>query len=217
MSVEDAYEVLGVNKTGKPIDDNVIRRAYFALAQKYHPDKNPDGRDMFEKVNRAYEFLCSRTGKVSDGPDANNLLLILKTQVILYSRCAEELRPYKYAGYPMLIQTIIMETRDDALFAKPVPLLAAACELVHHTVDCSPLNAEELRRENGLEILEEALGRCVAQLGVSSKMEDLSVNVCMNVAKCFCVAAQFQQCRDRIAEMPEVIRDICRLLNYSVS
>ena len=76
MSVEDAYAVLGVGKKdGRDIDENVIRRAYFALAQKYHPDKNPEGRDIFEKVNKAYDFLCSRTGKVSDGPDPGNVFI----------------------------------------------------------------------------------------------------------------------------------------------
>ncbi|XP_055340824.1 dnaJ homolog subfamily C member 13-like [Paramacrobiotus metropolitanus] len=215
MSVDDAYDVLGVKKGGKAIDENVIRRAYFALAQKYHPDKNPDGREMFEKVNKAYEFLCSRTGKVSDGPDPQNLLLILQTQCILFSRYSEELHPFKYAGYPMLIQTITMETQDDNLFAKPVPLLATACELVYHTVACSALNAEELRRENGFEILEDAMRRCVDRLSISSKLEDLNVQVCMNIARCFAVAAQFEQCRERLSEMPDVIRDLCRLLYYS--
>lgn len=63
-----------------------------------------------------------------------------------------ELEPYKYAGYPMLIKTIRMETNDDALFSKSAPLLAAAAELCHHTVNCSALNAEELRRENGIQV-----------------------------------------------------------------
>lgn len=45
-----------------------------------------------------------------------------------------------------------METADDQLFSKKVPLLASASELAYHTVHCSALNAEELRRENGLEV-----------------------------------------------------------------
>ena len=52
----------------------------------------------------------------------------------------------------MLIKTIRMETNDDQLFSKQAPLLAAASELAYHTVNCSALNAEELRRENGIQV-----------------------------------------------------------------
>ena len=53
----------------------------------------------------------------------------------------------------MLIKTIEMETADDKLFSKSAPLLAAAAECAYYTVKCSALNAEEMRRESGLEIL----------------------------------------------------------------
>ena len=45
-----------------------------------------------------------------------------------------------------------MESTDENLFGKETPLLPAACELAYHTVNCSALNAEELRRENGIEV-----------------------------------------------------------------
>lgn len=50
-----------------------------------------------------------------------------------------------------------METKDEQLFSKSAPLLCAASELAYHTVHCSALNAEELRRENGLEVLTQFL------------------------------------------------------------
>lgn len=59
------------------------------------------------------------------------------------------LEPYKYAGYPMLIKTMELEVADDALFAKDTPLLGPSTELVYHTLNCSALNVEELRREKG--------------------------------------------------------------------
>lgn len=52
----------------------------------------------------------------------------------------------------MLIKTITMETEDNQLFSKASPLLPAAVELAFHTVNCSALNAEELRRDNGIEV-----------------------------------------------------------------
>jgi len=85
MTAADALKVLGNFKrfylvlsniydlipfiTGLPQgdhDESKIRKAYFKMAQNYHPDKNPNGRDMFEKVNSAYEFLCSKSNKCND-------------------------------------------------------------------------------------------------------------------------------------------------------
>ena len=45
-------------------------------------------QEMFEKVNKAYEFLCS-SKKTIDGPDPRNIVLILKAQCILFSRHRE--------------------------------------------------------------------------------------------------------------------------------
>ncbi|XP_076446613.1 dnaJ homolog subfamily C member 13-like isoform X1 [Babylonia areolata] len=213
MSVEDAYNVLNLSKNTGGHDESKIRKAYFKLAQKYHPDKNPEGREMFEQVNKAYEFLCSKS-KVKDGPDPQNIVLILKAQSILFSRHKEDLHPYKYAGYPMLIKTIQMETNDDQLFSKTAPLLAAAAEVAYHTVNCSALNAEELRRENGIKVLHDAFTRCVSVLSQSSNPNDLAVQVCLNVSKCYAVAAQFEGCREKIQECSGIIRDLCRILYF---
>lgn len=132
----------------------------------------------------------------TNGPNPSNIELILQTQSILFERYADgelrtilndfieilsilnlisvvcvffaELRPYKYAGYPQLIKTIRLETKDEQLFKKEVPLLTAASELCYHTVYCSALNAEELRRESGIEvIIQEILFSC--QLGRDRK------------------------------------------------
>ena len=44
------------------------------------------------------------------------------------------------------------ETDDENLFSSSVAMLANACELAYHTVACSVLNAEEMRREGGIEV-----------------------------------------------------------------
>ncbi|XP_031439701.1 dnaJ homolog subfamily C member 13 isoform X5 [Clupea harengus] len=214
MSVDDAYEVLNLPKGQGQHEESKVRKAYFRLAQKYHPDKNPEGRDMFEKVNKAYEFLCSKSARIVDGPDPENIILILKAQSILFNRHRQELEPYKYAGYPMLIKTITMETGDNQLFSKTSPLLPAAAELAFHTVNCSALNAEELRRESGIEVLLEALSRCVTVLTASSKPDDMAVQVCGHICRCYSVAAQFEECREKIIELPNIIRDVCHMLFY---
>ncbi|XP_035216788.1 dnaJ homolog subfamily C member 13-like isoform X2 [Stegodyphus dumicola] len=214
LSLDEAYETLGLKRENQP-EENVIRKSYFKLAQKYHPDKNPDGREMFENVNKAYEFLCSKSSRQCEGPDPHNVVLILKTQTILFSHYKDVLHPYKYSGYPMLVKTIRLETNDSQLFSKTAPLLAAAAETAYHTVNCSALNAEEMRREGGLEALQEAFSRCVGVLSHSSKMEDLSTQVCIHISRCFAVAAQFRGCRERMIEMPDMIKDLCRILYFN--
>ena len=57
----------------------------------FFDERNPKGREMFEKANTAYEFLCSRAAKASDAPDADNIVLILRSQSILFSRYSTEL------------------------------------------------------------------------------------------------------------------------------
>ena len=54
---KDYYEVLGV---GKDASDRQIRNAYRKLAQKYHPDSNPDdgdSEDRFKEINEANAVL----------------------------------------------------------------------------------------------------------------------------------------------------------------
>jgi len=42
-------------------------------------------QELFESVNKAYEFLCSQA-KITEGPNPQNIVLILKAQSILFSR-----------------------------------------------------------------------------------------------------------------------------------
>ena len=58
MADKDYYKALGVQESAS-IDD--IKKAYRALALKYHPDRNPDNRknaeERFKKVSEAYYVL----------------------------------------------------------------------------------------------------------------------------------------------------------------
>ncbi|ONK79923.1 uncharacterized protein A4U43_C01F11860 [Asparagus officinalis] len=73
VSVRDYYDVLGVSKNATSSD---IKKAYYALAKKLHPDTNKDDAEAerkFQEVSRAYEVLKDdekRSLYDQVGPDA---------------------------------------------------------------------------------------------------------------------------------------------------
>ena len=51
---KDYYEILGVNKTASKEE---IKKAFYKLAHKYHPDKKEGDEAKFKEVNEAYQTL----------------------------------------------------------------------------------------------------------------------------------------------------------------
>lgn len=65
------------------------------------------------------------------GPQPWRLQLLLKAQCILFSRYGNALGPFKYAGYPMLLNVALPDREDNTfLSAERAALLEAATELV---------------------------------------------------------------------------------------
>lgn len=59
MQLKDYYKILGVKPSAALPE---IKKAYRALAIKYHPDKNPDnalGEAQFKEINEAYSVLSN--------------------------------------------------------------------------------------------------------------------------------------------------------------
>jgi molecular chaperone DnaJ len=54
--MNDPYKLLGVNKESTQAE---IKKAYYQLAKKYHPDQNkdPKAREKFVEIQGAYELL----------------------------------------------------------------------------------------------------------------------------------------------------------------
>ncbi|RPB03240.1 hypothetical protein L873DRAFT_1670133 [Choiromyces venosus 120613-1] len=61
-AVKDPYSALGVTKTASTSE---IKKAYYALAKKWHPDQNkePEAREKFQQVQSAYEILSDPAKK----------------------------------------------------------------------------------------------------------------------------------------------------------
>ncbi|KAF0992758.1 hypothetical protein HZS_1417, partial [Henneguya salminicola] len=212
FSIEKAFEQLELDPE-KLNDNSVIRRAYLKLATKYHPDKNPDGKDKFDQIVKAYEYLCNESLK-SHTPSVYNIILMLKSQSILFLAHRKELEPYKYPGYPMLIKAILLELDDSELFSKKNEdvLLLPAVELAHNTISCSALNAEELRREKGMTVLSNVFDRCIDFITYRSKPNDLNVLIIENVVRCFNASARFEGFINLIIQIPQIFHNFSHIL-----
>lgn len=42
------------------------------------------------------------------------------------------------------------------------------------------------------------------------------MQVCSHIVKCYAVASQFESCREKIQEIPAIVKDISRILYYKV-
>ena len=66
--IDDPYKVLGVSPDAS---DEEVKRAYRALAKKYHPDLNPGDREAARKmqeINAAYEQIKNPEKASQNGP-----------------------------------------------------------------------------------------------------------------------------------------------------
>ena len=52
----DYYKILEVNKS---VDKNELKKSFYNLAKKYHPDMNKGDDVRFKKINQAYEILSN--------------------------------------------------------------------------------------------------------------------------------------------------------------
>ena len=190
MSFVQAALVLGIDaSTAESLNKSRLRKLYFDLARKFHPDRNPQaGKEKFEQINEAYEKLMLLVGgrmKISENDsninecDVINLSLLLQTQIVLYTYHADVLKRFKYPMYHALI-TIV---RRDAQF---VDTLSSTCvKLMARTCAAHAGNAEELMRMGGFDIVICALRSAVGD----DERQDLH-EACMVALAAFTLTAE---------------------------
>ncbi|KFK32462.1 hypothetical protein AALP_AA6G244900 [Arabis alpina] len=208
VSVELNEEISNISKQIQNLDEEKLKRQYRKLAMRYHPDKNPEGREKFLAVQKAYECLQA-TMQGLQGPQPWRLLLLLKAQCILYRRYGHVLQPFKYAGYPMLLDAVTVDKEDNNFLSNDrAPLLVAASELVSLTCAASSLNGEELVRDGGVQLLSTLLSRCMCVVQPTTSQHEPAAIIVTNVMRTFSVISQFESARAGFLELSTVIEDI---------
>lgn len=143
------------------------------------------------------------------GPQTWRLLLLLKGQCILYRRYGTVLMPFKYAGYPMLLNAVTVDKDDNNFLSSDrAPLLIAASELVWLTCASSSLNGEELVRDGGIPLFATLLSRCMCVVQPTTPANEPSATIIANIMQTFSVITQFQSARTEMLQFSGLVEDI---------
>ncbi len=102
--------------------------------------------------------------------------LLMKAQLLIIKRYAEDVGKYKYPAYSMLL-TCLQLPKEEQLFQslgsmRRSMFIRTATDLIFHTCLVSPLNAEELILEGGVAVLDSILDAYVKSVSVSKKSDE---------------------------------------------
>jgi DnaJ family protein C protein 13 len=211
MGETEAMSVLEIKE--RPEDsskwDDLVRTQYRRLARQFHPDRNPEGRDRFESIQKAYELLSSVRKAVSTlGPDPVSIDLLLRTQCLLFRRFKTELAPYKYAGYPLLLQSLKI-TKLHSLHENE-HILVHAAHLAYLTCLCCALNARELTRVKGVERMSKLLVQSMLTVTNTTPRNHPSLTIASHILHSLAGLAAFEAARERMVHIPLLIKELVR-------
>lgn len=94
MKYKNYYEILEISQSASYSD---IKRAYYSLCKRYHPDVNPNSANLFKNINEAYDILINPvTRKEYDNLLSNGYEEINDN---IYSKDYDHDKYYNYSRY----------------------------------------------------------------------------------------------------------------------
>lgn len=210
-SVGEAKKLLGLKEK---FDNFELRKAYKNMARVYHPDKNPNGRDMFEKIFQAYELLSSVELQVNETDNAN-VVLLMKTQVIVYRRFASSVADQKYPAYPLLINVLNSVSLATASFgSSELDIIVSGVMLMYYTCSVSPLNVREFVKAGAVSKLHELSTYGLQAIeSADSALKNVAAEILVYVYKTFTVVSMHELGREKMVERcPQLAEDMFNVL-----
>jgi DnaJ family protein C protein 13 len=207
-------EVMGLPEKFSDAD---LRKAYKNLARKYHPDKNPNGREMFEKIQAAYELLCSIELKVSE-TDLVNVLLLVKVQNLVYRRYPAAVQQQKYPAYAMLTSVLLVPpAQGPPISGVPADILVEGVKLMYYTCSVSPLNGREFVKSGAVNKLDELIHFAVDALNApETETQRIAADILVFGMKTLLVITTYDiGCSAIEALCPSLAVDVARVAAYN--
>ena len=187
VSDAESYKILDVEPG---TEGDALKKKFRRLAIKYHPDKNPDGHEMFMKIKKAYEHLTSKKGVGEKRNVPHGVKLVLRCHVVLYRQHLETLSPYKYSGFPMLLDVLRGMDGVELFEGDGLEQIKAGLTTVLLTIRSTPANSGELCRMNGFPVLETLFEKIVSHLSPDTKSNDDLFTLAVTCTRIFALLMQ---------------------------